>query len=167
MQKKKSIFPVLTIAIALGLSLSYFTLFNIRSTSMSGAGLAANSGIILAQTTGTGGLTVPASRTGTGGLTVPSNSGGNGLENPLGNRNGTLATFLDTLLKKVILPIGAIVVVFAIIFAGFKYVTAKGDPKAIQAAHHQLTWTAIGAAILLGATVISQVITNTVDTLTK
>lgn len=93
--------------------------------------------------------------------------GGGALENPLGpGNNGSLTAFLDKLLGVVIM-IGAIVIVFSIILAGLKYVTASGDTKQIEAAHKQLLWTAIGAAILLGARVIMLVIKNTVTTLSS
>lgn len=86
-------------------------------------------------------------------------------ENPLGTRNGTLETFLNSILD-VIIMIGGIVVVISIILAGLKYVTAQGDEGKISDAHKQLTWTVIGAGILLGAKVIALVIQNTVKALT-
>lgn len=92
------------------------------------------------------------------------NGGGSGmLTNPL-RTDGSLAGFLEKLLGVVIM-LGSIVIVLFIIMAGFKYVTAGGDEKQIAAAHKQLLWTAIGAAVLLGARVISMVIQNTVKTL--
>lgn len=88
------------------------------------------------------------------------------LNNPIGTTNGTLAEFLDMLIG-VIIMIGSIVIVLSIIYAGFKYIMAQGDIKQIQAAHSQLLWTAIGAAILLGARVIAMVIKNTVSSLSS
>lgn len=84
-------------------------------------------------------------------------------DNPLG-RSGTLEVFLNKLLDVIIL-IGSIVVVLSIIMAGLKYVTAQGDEGQIASAHKQLTWTVIGAAILLGAKVIAMVVQNTVKAL--
>lgn len=132
--------------------------------------------VVLAQGTqsnGTGGSTQSGGTSGgtqsrgTGGGTQRPQTGQSGFANPLGPQGGTLQTFLYALLDKVVIPIGAIVVMFSIILAGFKYITAQGDPKAIAAAHQQLTWTAIGAAVLLGAKAISMVIENTVKTLTS
>jgi hypothetical protein len=85
-------------------------------------------------------------------------------QNPLGNGTNSLEAFLNKLLDVVIL-IGSIAVVFSIIIAGLKYVTAHGDEGKISSAHTQLTWTVVGAAILLGAKVIAMVIQNTVRAL--
>lgn len=76
----------------------------------------------------------------------------------------TLDGFLLQLLDVVIL-IGAIVVVFFLILAGFKYVTARGDEKQISSAHQTLTWTVVGAAVVLGARVIASAIQATVNEL--
>lgn len=76
----------------------------------------------------------------------------------------TLDGFLLKLLDVVIL-IGAIAVVFFLILAGFKYVTARGDEKQISSATSTLTWTVVGAAIILGARVIASAIQATVNQL--
>lgn len=76
----------------------------------------------------------------------------------------TLDGFLLQLLDVVIL-LGAIAVVFFLILAGFKYVTARGDEKQISSAHQTLTWTIIGGAIVLGARVIASAIQATVNEL--
>lgn len=190
-KSRKSLVPVLSVAMTLSLALSYFTFFSSSSFQVERAGNTA--AVVLAQA-GTNPNTTPNSGNNSGGITdiwtnfnsaaqnaargvtnAAQNANGgtnpnqqrNGFANPLGQQGGTLQTFLYALLDKVIIPLGAIVVVFSIILAGFKYITAQGDPKAIAAAHQQLTWTAIGAAVLLGAKVISMVITNTVKTLTS
>ncbi len=83
-------------------------------------------------------------------------------DNPI--KATSLQGFLSSLLK-VVTMLGAIVVVFFIIFAGFNYVTARGDEKKIQAATKTLTWTAVGAAVILGAQVIATAIQGTVNEL--
>jgi hypothetical protein len=50
-----------------------------------------------------------------------------------------------------------------IMYAGFKYVTARGDSTKIKEATTALTYAAIGAAVLLGAWVISQAIQGTIN----
>ena len=52
-----------------------------------------------------------------------------------------------------------------IMYAGFLYVTARGNSSKIEKAHNALLWAVIGAAILLGAWVISQAISSTIDQL--
>jgi cytochrome bd-type quinol oxidase subunit 2 len=93
-----------------------------------------------------------------------SNSGKTRIENPIGS--GDLQSFLNKLLE-VFIMLGAIIVVFFIIYAGLQYVLARGDVKQIEQAHKTLLWTVVGAAILLGAQVISTVIQNTVKELAK
>jgi hypothetical protein len=73
------------------------------------------------------------------------------------NLNELLVDFL-----KVITTLGAIVVVFFFILAGFKYVTARGDEGKVSDATRMFTWTTVGAAVILGAQVIARVIENTV-----
>lgn len=83
--------------------------------------------------------------------------------NPIDSQ--TLDGFLLKLLDVIIL-LGAIAVVFFIILAGYKYVTARGDEGEIKSAHQILTWTLVGAAIILGARVIASAIQATVNELT-
>jgi len=51
----------------------------------------------------------------------------------------------------------------AIIYTGFLFVEAQGSPEKITKAKKALTYTIIGAAILLGAFVIADAIGKTVD----
>lgn len=90
--------------------------------------------------------------------------GGLRFDNPLGKGNDSLAGLLDKVLK-VIIMLGAIVVVFFYIYAGFKFVWARGDAGAIKEATLTLTWTTVGAMVILGAQVISAAISGTVQQL--
>ncbi len=88
--------------------------------------------------------------------------GGSGqIPNPLAGAN-TLTALLKLILNNIVMPIAAIVVVIYIIWAGFSYVTARGNSKKIEEAHQRLLWALIGAGILLGAAGISSVIQTTV-----
>ncbi len=89
----------------------------------------------------------------------PTDCGGK-ICNPL-NGNGDLFTFLNNILAGV-MKLGAIACIIAIIYAGFLFVTAAGDEGKIKTAKLVLLYTVIGAAILLGAKVISTVIQTTV-----
>jgi len=42
--------------------------------------------------------------------------------------------------------------------AGFKYLTSGGEPKAIQSAHHTLTWALLGIFFMIIAWLILQLI---------
>ena len=83
------------------------------------------------------------------------------IENPF--RGGDdFISLLKAILNNIVMPIVAVAVVAYIIYAGFKYVTARGNPAEITKAHQQLLWALIGAGVLLGAAGISAVVQNTV-----
>ncbi|MHB0978121.1 MAG: TrbC/VirB2 family protein [Minisyncoccota bacterium] len=106
----------------------------------------------------------------------PSNTGGSGpsaptsnikstLDNPFGNNQLTITELFQTIIKNIIIPIGAVLAILAFIYAGFLYVTAAGNEKTIEKAHKALLYAAVGTAILLGASVIAEVIRATVNQL--
>lgn len=114
------------------------------------------------------------------GATIVSAQGGNNqsgsnqnispvIENPFncGGAGGrcNLFTFINVIVDKVVLPLGGILVVLAFIWSGFMYVTAQGNSTGIEKANRALLYTAIGTAILLGAKVLTSVISNTVNSL--
>ena len=84
------------------------------------------------------------------------------LENPLGN-----VTLLEFFLKiiDVVIVFAIPVIVFFIILAGFKYVTAGGNAENIKSATKALTWAVIGGVLILGAKVLLVAIQNTVSSL--
>jgi hypothetical protein len=88
------------------------------------------------------------------------------LDNPFSVGND-LFELADALVNKVVLPIGGVLCVLGFIYAGFLYVTARGNPSKISTAHNALLYSAIGTAILLGAWVIASVIRNTIGALTS
>lgn len=65
----------------------------------------------------------------------------------------------------IIVQIGSVVLVVFIVITGLKFVTAKGNSAKLEEAKQALLWTIIGAAIVLGAFVISEAIQGTVDQL--
>lgn len=93
--------------------------------------------------------------------TTQSPSGG--LTNPL-NGIDSLPEFMDKILQAVV-QLGSIVLLFAIIYVGFKFVTAQGNEEEIRSARSALMWTVIGGLILLGAQTIGLVISTTVNSL--
>lgn len=101
-----------------------------------------------------GGGTPVGNPGGTGGITLP---------NPLGN-NGprTLQDFVRKVLESIIIPLGAIIVVFFFILTGFKFVMARGNESALGDAKKMFFGTVIGAIIVLGAWAISVAIDATV-----
>ena len=69
-----------------------------------------------------------------------------------------LAAFLN-----VIIIIATPIVVFFLILAGFKYVTARGNPNQIQEASRALLYGVIGGVIIMGSVTILLIIKNLVD----
>jgi len=85
------------------------------------------------------------------------------LENPLKNVTtveGLIAAVLDFIVK-----IGTVIAVFFVILSGFQFVLARGNPEGISKAKTTFLWTIVGALILIGAKVLSEVICNTANQL--
>lgn len=81
-------------------------------------------------------------------------------------RNPIKATDIRQLVKDildVVVEFGAVIVVFFLVYAGFLFVKAQGDPGGLKKAKETFFWTIVGGMIVLGAHVISQVIQNTVN----
>lgn len=106
-----------------------------------------------------------------GNPTVPTNSNGSQntqgssitLINPL-NSGTSLPTLLQEILQFVV-KIGTVVIVLMVIYVGFKFVMAQGEPGAISEARQALLWTVVGALILLGAQAIATAIQATAQAL--
>jgi|SRR3989344_3253161 len=79
----------------------------------------------------------------------------------------TIPKLIEAIVNKILMPIGGVVAVVMIMYAGFMYVTAAGNETQVKKAHDALLWGVIGAAILLGAWVISQAIGGTIAELKK
>lgn len=60
-----------------------------------------------------------------------------------------------------VVRIGTIVVVLMIIYSGFLFVRAQGNPGEIDKAKSTFFWTIIGGIVLIGAKTIAVVICNT------
>lgn len=83
----------------------------------------------------------------------------NVLVNPL--KVNSVEAFLLAIID-ILLIFAVPVIVFFIIYAGFLFVTAAGNPEKIKTARSALTWAVVGGVILLGANVIMTVVRNTV-----
>jgi mannose/fructose/N-acetylgalactosamine-specific phosphotransferase system component IID len=85
------------------------------------------------------------------------------IQNPLGSNDvwALLGKIMDLVIK-----VGSVVVVFFVIYSGYKFVAARGNETKIDDAKNTFYATIIGAAILLGADVIANLVVNTVKTTT-
>lgn len=79
--------------------------------------------------------------------------------NPVGT--ATLSGLVDKITTAAI-RIGVPIAALFIIWAGFKFVTARGDVKAIDEAKSIFWWTLIGTAVLLAAKLLSTTLSETV-----
>ncbi len=92
------------------------------------------------------------------GLAAPVNCEPGMLCNPLGVSSfcGLVKIILDAALV-----IGIPIAVLFIVYAGFKFVVAQGNPEELSAARKNMLYTVIGIAIFVGASLIAGVIVNT------
>lgn len=86
------------------------------------------------------------------------------IKNPLGDNIKDIPSFIKVLVT-IVLTVGVPLVALAIIYSGFLFVTAQGNPESITKAKKALMYSLIGAALLLGAYVIAEAIQATVDQL--
>ena len=87
--------------------------------------------------------------------------GGDSFPNPLGDIN-TIPDLINLILG-IVMRIGIPIIALMIMYAGFLYVTARGNETQLTKAHTAIKYTLIGAAIILGAFVISNAITGTIN----
>ena len=85
--------------------------------------------------------------------------------NPL-KTGDTLYDFIKLVINEIIIPVGGVLSVVFIIFAGFTFVTAQGSETKIKTAKNSLLFGIIGAAIILGAWAIANAIQGTINQLT-
>ena len=124
----------------------------------------------MAQPIGNGGGTFPVGNTGgpqqvgnSGDTGCPQSQGGTfTLCNPLTAKSfcGLLRAIFNAILTLAI-PVGVIFIVYA----GFKYIIARGNPGEIAKAHKNFLYVIIGTALILSAWVLSTLIGGTITQL--
>lgn len=127
--------------------------------------------IIALGATSSGGNTLPTS---SGGNTLPTSYGGNTANsgdncdprvqvcNPLQFHSicGLVTGVLDA-----IMVIGIPIAIMFVVWAGFKFVVAQGNPESISQAKTNFLHVIIGIAIFVGASLIAHVIMQTIENL--
>lgn len=83
------------------------------------------------------------------------------LNNPLGDKVNNLPAFIYMVLD-IVFQIGAVLAVLFLMYVGFMFVTARGDPEKLQTARRAFLYTVIGIALLLGGKLVASVIGNTI-----
>lgn len=89
-------------------------------------------------------------------------NGTNCLENPL--RFGSIEGFIEGVLRAIVVISIPIIVAF-MVFAGFKYIAARGNPGKIGEANKNFMYVIIGTIMILGAWVLATLIGGTVTQL--
>jgi hypothetical protein len=84
------------------------------------------------------------------------------LQNPL--KFSSLERFIEGVLQALVMVALPIIVAF-IVYAGFKYIIARGSVSGIQEAHRNFTYVIIGTILILGAWVLATLIGGTVSQL--
>lgn len=70
---------------------------------------------------------------------------------------------LIDILVTIVQFLGGPIVVIGLIYAGYKLVSAQGETDKIAEGRRALLWVIVGAAIILGATVLKGVVGGTID----
>ncbi len=91
-------------------------------------------------------------------------SSGKGLCNPL--KAKSIEAFLGDILDYVV-KIGTIFIVLMLVFVGFKFTAARGNAGELEKVRTMFLWTIVGALVILGAHVISDMITSTINTISQ
>lgn len=72
---------------------------------------------------------------------------------------GSIPDLLAAMLN-IVIVISIPFVVFFIIYAGFMYVTAQGNPEKLKTANTALLYSVIGGVIIVGSVAIVQIVKN-------
>jgi hypothetical protein len=112
-----------------------------------------------------GPVTNPNRPTLPGAVTNPNQGNGAGTGVQLRNPLAGISSIPDLLaaVLNVIIIIAIPIIIFFLMLAGFKYVTARGNPSTISEASQALLYAIIGGVLILGATAIAQIIKNLVN----
>ncbi len=86
------------------------------------------------------------------------------IDNPIGEKINDIPALIKVALEFVV-KIGGPVIVFFIVYSGFLFISAQGNKDKMKKAKDTLLYVIIGAVIVLGAFVISKIITGTVEQL--
>lgn len=93
-----------------------------------------------------------------------SNCTGNSLCNPLNPQFNSIPGFISGVLK-VMVEVALPIITIFIVYAGFKFVAARGNPGKLDEAKQNFVWVIFGALLILGAWVIATLIGGTVTQL--
>jgi hypothetical protein len=87
------------------------------------------------------------------------------LNNPLNSNFSTIPGFIAGALRILVMVALPIISLF-IVYAGFKFISAQGNPNSLTEAKNNFFYVILGAILILGAWVIATLIGGTVTQLT-
>jgi len=96
-----------------------------------------------------------------GGASVGCNTSG-GFNNPLKCNISSVSGFTEAFIKAALYIVFPIAVLF-IIYSGFLFITAQGNPEGLKKAKSNFLWTIVGVTLLLGALALAALIKGTID----
>jgi hypothetical protein len=91
-------------------------------------------------------------------------AGAHVLQNPLGNNINSVCGLVIALLRAITI-IGIPIAILFIVWAGFQFVLAQGNSTKLTVARNNFLYVLIGIGIFVGATLIANVIVNTLANL--
>lgn len=83
----------------------------------------------------------------------------NGLENPL--KFSSVEKFVEGFLRAIVIIALPLITVF-IVYAGFKFIAARGNPEGLNDAKRNITYVIMGAILILSAWVLATMIGGTI-----
>lgn len=86
------------------------------------------------------------------------------LESPLNSNISTIPQFIEGFLRAIVIIALPLITIF-IVYAGFKYIAARGNSGKISEAHENFKWVVIGATLILSAWILATLIGGTVSQL--
>jgi len=90
----------------------------------------------------------------------------NKLPNPLGGLGINDTTDVIDKITNIVMIIAVPFVTIMIMYAGFKYVVAYGNPTKVKEAHQRALWTVVGTILLFGAATFGSLLIKTVQKVT-
>ncbi len=87
-----------------------------------------------------------------------------GLNNPLGAEFSSIPGFIQGVLS-IIMYIGIPFIGLILVYAGFKFLFARGKSEQIKSATFNIQWVIIGIAVFLGAWALSTIIDSTIKSI--
>jgi hypothetical protein len=87
-----------------------------------------------------------------------------GFTNPLKGGSGSIDSLLNTVIDVVIFMLVPVIILM-LVYSGFLFVQAQGNPAKISEAKKVFVWTLIGAFVILAARELKEVVVATVNSL--